>query len=73
VIQREDDRPESIRVRMRAYEEAAQQLTEYYVRSDRLVPVRASGTPAQILVDSLQALSEHFPRRGGRAGAARQA
>ncbi len=67
VVQREDDRPESIRVRMRAYEEAARPLTEYYGRSDRLVPVRASGAPEQILEHSLQALREHLARRGGRA------
>jgi adenylate kinase len=73
VVQREDDRPESIRVRMRAYEEAAQPLAEYYARSDRLVPVRASGTPEQILRHSLQALSEHLAKRGGRAEAARPA
>ena len=65
-VQREDDRPESIRVRMRAYEEANRPLTEYYGRSDRLVSVRASGTPEQILEHSLQALSEHLARRGRR-------
>jgi len=66
VVRREDDRPESIRVRMRAYEEATRPLTEYYGRSERLVPVRASGAPEQILERSLQALSEHLAKRGGR-------
>jgi adenylate kinase len=64
VIQREDDRPESIRVRMQAYEQATRPLTEYYGRSDRLISVCASGTPEQILEHSLQALSEHLARRG---------
>jgi adenylate kinase len=73
VVQREDDRPESIRVRMQAYEEATRPLIEYYSRSERLVPVRASGTPEQILRHSLQALSEHLAKRGGRAEAARPA
>jgi adenylate kinase len=60
LIQREDDRPEAIRVRMKVYEEANRPLTEYYGRSDRLVSVCASGTPEQILERSLQALSEHL-------------
>jgi adenylate kinase len=64
LVHREDDRPESIRVRMQAYEEANRPLTEYYGRSDRLVSVRASGAPEQILERSLQALSEHLVRRG---------
>jgi adenylate kinase len=64
LIQREDDRPEAIRVRMKVYEEANRPLTEYYGRSDRLVSVCASGAPEQILERSLQALSEHLARRG---------
>ncbi len=67
VVQREDDLPESIRVRMRTYEEATRPLTEYYGRSGRLVPVRASGTPEHIVEQSLQALSEHLARHGERA------
>ncbi len=66
VVQREDDRPESIRVRMRAYEEATRPLMEYYGQSGRLVPVRALGALEEILELSLQALSEHLTRRGGR-------
>jgi adenylate kinase len=64
LIQREDDRLESIRVRMQAYEEAIRPLTDYYCHSDRLISVRASGAPEQILERSLQALSEHIARRG---------
>ncbi len=64
VVQREDDRPESIRVRMRAYEEVTRPLTDYYGQSGRLVPVRASGAPEEILGRSLQALNEHLARRG---------
>ena len=67
VVQREDDRPESIRVRMRAYDEAAGPLTAYYGRSERLVPVRSSGAPEQVLEHSLQTLREHLARRGERA------
>ncbi len=67
LVQREDDRPESIRVRMRAYEEATLPLTEYYGRSGRLVPVQASGTPEQILEHSLQGLSAHVAGSDERA------
>jgi adenylate kinase len=56
-VQREDDRPESIRVRMHAYEESTRPLAEYYQRSGKLVPVPASGTAEEILARSLEALS----------------
>jgi adenylate kinase len=63
VVQRDDDRPEAIRFRMQAYEDTTRPLIEYYGRSGRLVSVRASGTPEDILKRSLQALSEHLARR----------
>jgi len=56
LIQREDDRPESIRVRMRAYEESTKPLADYYQQSGRQVPIRAEGTPETILERSLDAL-----------------
>jgi adenylate kinase family enzyme len=39
-------------------------LIDYYRRSGRLISVRASGTPEQMLERSLQALREHLARRG---------
>ncbi len=57
LIQREDDQPESIRVRMRAYEEYTRPLTGYYERIGKLVSVQASGTPEEILARTLRALS----------------
>jgi adenylate kinase len=56
LVQREDDRPESIRVRMRAYEECTRPLAGYYGRAGKLVTVPASGTPEEILGRSVQAL-----------------
>jgi adenylate kinase len=56
LVQRADDRPESVRVRMHAYEESTRPLTEYYQRAGKLVPVPASGTPAEILDRTLRAL-----------------
>ena len=57
LAQREDDRPESIRVRMRAYEESTQPLSDYYRRDGRLVAVVASGTPEEIVQRALAALA----------------
>jgi adenylate kinase len=56
LIQREDDRPESVRVRMDAYLESTRPLAGYYGRSRKLVAVQATGTPEEILARSLQAL-----------------
>lgn len=56
LIQREDDRPEAIRVRMQAYEESTRPLTDYYQKSGRLIPIRAEGTPEEILSRTLARL-----------------
>jgi adenylate kinase len=57
--QREDDRPEPIQTRMRAYEEITRPLTDYYERRGKLVRVQASGTPEEILTRTLCSLKEH--------------
>jgi adenylate kinase len=57
LVQREDDRPESIRVRMHAYEESTRPLSDYYQRDGRLRAVDASGTPEEILGRALAALA----------------
>lgn len=66
LIQREDDRPESIRTRMHAYEESTLPLTDYYERSGILVPVWASDTPDEILNRSLRLLQERLARTGAK-------
>jgi adenylate kinase len=48
LYQREDDRPESIRVRMYAYEKSTAPLAEFYRRRGLLVSVSASGSPEEI-------------------------
>jgi adenylate kinase len=55
LAQREDDRPESVRVRMRTYQASTRPLTEYYGRTGKLVTIQASGTPAEILERTLTA------------------
>ncbi len=64
LVQREDDRPESVRTRMHAYAESTRPLTDYYARSGYLVAVPASGTPEEILTRSLCALKERFAKAG---------
>lgn len=49
LFQREDDRPESIQVRMQAYERSTAPLIEFYKKSGLLVRVAASGSPDEIL------------------------
>ncbi|MFO0889516.1 MAG: nucleoside monophosphate kinase [Isosphaeraceae bacterium] len=56
LIQREDDRPESIRVRMQAYEASTRPLAEYYEKTGRLLSISADGTPEAILEGTLTAL-----------------
>jgi adenylate kinase len=58
LVQREDDRWESVRTRMLAYEEVTRPLAEYYRRSGSLVPVQGSGTPEEILARTLGSLQE---------------
>jgi len=48
LFQREDDRPESIRVRLQAYEESTAPLAQYYDAKDLLITVSAAGAPAEI-------------------------
>ncbi|HWW01314.1 MAG TPA: nucleoside monophosphate kinase [Candidatus Acidoferrum sp.] len=56
LYQREDDRPESVRVRMEAYEKSTAPLAEFYRRRKLLVPVVAEGSPEEIFERSLHAL-----------------
>jgi adenylate kinase len=48
LYQREDDRPESIRVRMEAYEKSTSPLADFYRKRNLLVSVDAHGRPEEI-------------------------
>jgi adenylate kinase len=64
LYQREDDRPESIRVRMAAYEKSTAPLIEFYRKRELLLPVKAEGSPEAIFertLDSLYQLSKAAP------------
>ncbi len=50
LVQREDDKPETIRTRMRVYQESTQPLLEWYAQRGLLIQVPAFGTPEQIYV-----------------------
>jgi adenylate kinase len=67
LYQREDDRPESIRVRMEVYERSTTPLIEFYREQGLLVSVLAHGKPAEILEATLAAL-----RREEGAGASQK-
>lgn len=56
LYQREDDRPESIRVRLDAYQKSTSPLTDYYRKLGLLIPISATGTPEEIFQRTLTAL-----------------
>ncbi|MGZ4789773.1 MAG: adenylate kinase family protein [Terriglobales bacterium] len=61
LLQRDDDRPESIKVRMEAYERSTAPLINFYTSLGLLLPITASGSPEQICESTLSALEA---RRG---------
>jgi len=56
LFQREDDRPESITVRMAAYERSTAPLIEFYGKLGVLLPIAATGSPDEICVRTISAL-----------------
>lgn len=56
LYQREDDQPESIRVRMVAYEKSTAPLAEFYRKRGLLRTVSAEGTPEEICQRTLRSL-----------------
>ena len=60
LVQRDDDRPEAVRVRMQTYTETTRPLTKFYAERRKLITVSAQGEPDQILQLSLQSLQKHL-------------
>jgi adenylate kinase len=58
LFQREDDRPESVKVRMAAYEKSTRPLIEFYQKRGLLVTIAAEGSPEVIYQRTLA--SEKF-------------
>jgi adenylate kinase len=57
LFQREDDRPESIRVRMQAYERSTRPLIDFYQQRGLLIMVQAAGTPEETCHRTLMFMS----------------
>jgi adenylate kinase len=58
LYQREDDRAESIRVRMAAYEKSTAPLVEFYRKRELLLPIQADGSPEAIFERTLECLND---------------
>ena len=56
LYQREDDRPESIRVRIEAYERSTAPLADFYRRRNLLVSIPAEGSAEEIFQRTLDSL-----------------
>lgn len=56
LVQREDDRPEAVRVRMATYEKNTAPLADYYRRRGLLLPIPAEGSPEEIFSRTVAAL-----------------
>ena len=59
LVQREDDRPESIRVRMQAYQESTRPLIDYYRERGLLVDVMVGDVPEETYQRTIEALQAH--------------
>jgi adenylate kinase len=57
LLQREDDRPEAIRVRMHAYERSTAPLTDFYQKLGVHFTIPASGTPDEIFARTMKVLN----------------
>ena len=61
LVQREDDRPEAIRTRMRVYAESTAPLLDWYRKRDLLVTVPAYGAPDEIYARAWSCSREAHP------------
>ncbi len=58
LIQREDDRPESVRVRMEVYQKSTMPLIDYYQQRGLLVTIDAEGSPEEIYKRTMDAFAK---------------
>jgi adenylate kinase len=58
LVQREDDRPKSVTVRMEIYERSTAPLIEFYRKLGLLMPVAATGSPDEIYARTSAALQQ---------------
>jgi adenylate kinase len=57
LFRREDDRPESIKVRLEAYEQNTKPLLDFYAASGRLQKIAATGSPEEIYQRTVSAIN----------------
>ena len=58
LIQREDDRPDAIAVRMAAYDRSTAPLIQFYKNLGLLMPIPANGSPDEILARTMEKLDK---------------
>jgi len=58
LYQREDDRPESVRVRLQAYEQSTAPLIHYYAKHGILRTISVLGSPEEVFQHTLKVLEE---------------
>jgi adenylate kinase len=58
LFQREDDRPESVKLRLAVYENSTAPLVQFYRQLALLVPVAATGSPEEICARTMSALEK---------------
>jgi len=57
LVQREDDQPESIRVRMRAYEQSTSPLLDFYQNRGLLISIAADSSPVETCQHTITSLT----------------
>jgi adenylate kinase len=57
LFQRDDDKSESVKIRLEAYEGSTAPLIEFYKRLHLLIPVAANGSAEEICTRTLSALT----------------
>ncbi|HEY4899468.1 MAG TPA: hypothetical protein VIH91_01490, partial [Terriglobales bacterium] len=65
LFQREDDRTESIRVRLEAYDRSTAPLIDFYQRLGLLMSVEAAGAPDEICERTLAGLTSRHAELPG--------
>jgi adenylate kinase len=66
LFQREDDRRDSVKVRLETYEESTALLIWFYKRLGILVTIAASGPPKEICEHTITALEDFRKRNSAR-------
>lgn len=60
LYQRDDDKPESVKVRLKAYHDSTAPLSAYYEAKGLLIPISAEGPPKEVFKRTGEILAERF-------------